>query len=1034
MPTDYDRIREDNIREYGQGTRHLSFLGRLYTDRTHFVFELLQNAEDAGATRILFGLFDDRLEVTHDGRAFNEADVRGVCGVGEGTKAEDLTQIGKFGIGFKSVYAYTKTPEIHSGGEGFRIENYVRPYAVSLKPAGHSWTTLFVFPFNTDEICPETACKEIAGRLRNLRARTLLFLRRVGEIEYNLPDSKGGCYLREGVARGSGRQVSVIGQNNGKEEEESWLIFERAVPVQGKSETVPVEVSFRLEVEDKAGKNPERLTKVKDSPLVVYFPTEKATRFGFLIQGPYRTTPSRDNIPKDDEWNEFLVRETAEFVGEILPKIKDLGLLSVSFLETLPIRTADFPEDSMFYPIAKSVRNALAEQDLLPCDDGSFVSAKKAKLARGGDLRKLLSQDQLSLLFQSSGTVKWLVGDITQDRTPDLRSYLISALDVEEVTPDGFARKIDHPFLSGQSDDWFLDFYKYLSGQEALWRAPLSKRESSGILRSKPILRLENGSQEIPFRPDSITPNAFLPPPEETTFPIVRRSFMDSEQSRTFLERLGLSQPDVFDDIVERVLPKYTKIDGASVSDFDHKADIHKIIRAMRSDSEAEKSKVIKVARRTPFLKATNSSGVTTFKKPVEIYVNTPDLRRYFSNSLTVWFLHDDYSSARIDINVFRDLGVSDLPRKLQISEGLPDGQRERSTGNEAVENHDLDGLENFLRTIQKISDFEEQLNSATVLWNFLRNYLEQDSRFLKARYYWFYYRRKSKYFDSMILVRLQDSKWVPTKDRALKKPGEMTTDQLSDEFLSASELIDSLGIAKSTNQNEDEDKGKSEQQCREREAARTLGIEDPNTLERAKQFVLMPPEEQERVLANFEEQQKFDPPENKPENPDRRAQRVAKDAAEASARQTESRERSVPVSREQVKGEARPYLIQQYTNTGGVMSCQICQKPLPFKRNDGDWYFECVEIMKEQELKKHHMQNYLALCPNHAAMFKHANGLSSRELKEKIINLNINVRKLEIKLAKQDQQIYFTTIHLTDLRTVIKTQDNGEGGDGEDE
>ena len=27
MPADYDKIRDDNIREYGQGTRHLSFLG-----------------------------------------------------------------------------------------------------------------------------------------------------------------------------------------------------------------------------------------------------------------------------------------------------------------------------------------------------------------------------------------------------------------------------------------------------------------------------------------------------------------------------------------------------------------------------------------------------------------------------------------------------------------------------------------------------------------------------------------------------------------------------------------------------------------------------------------------------------------------------------------------------------------------------------------------------------------------------------------------------------------------------------------------
>ena len=50
MSIDYNKIRDDNMREYGQGTRHLSFLGRLYTDRTHFIFELLQNAEDAGAS------------------------------------------------------------------------------------------------------------------------------------------------------------------------------------------------------------------------------------------------------------------------------------------------------------------------------------------------------------------------------------------------------------------------------------------------------------------------------------------------------------------------------------------------------------------------------------------------------------------------------------------------------------------------------------------------------------------------------------------------------------------------------------------------------------------------------------------------------------------------------------------------------------------------------------------------------------------------------------------------------------------------
>src|SRR4051794_24199448 len=70
MPSDYTRIREDNIRQYGEGVRHLAFLGRLYADRTHFIFELLQNAEDAEATCLTFELHENRLEVRHDGRPF----------------------------------------------------------------------------------------------------------------------------------------------------------------------------------------------------------------------------------------------------------------------------------------------------------------------------------------------------------------------------------------------------------------------------------------------------------------------------------------------------------------------------------------------------------------------------------------------------------------------------------------------------------------------------------------------------------------------------------------------------------------------------------------------------------------------------------------------------------------------------------------------------------------------------------------------------------------------------------------------------
>lgn len=148
MPSDYERILEQNLHEYGHGDRHLKLLGELYPQRTHFILELIQNAEDVKAKRLEFRVFDDRLEVVHDGRLFDERDVRGVCGVGDGTKAEDLTSVGRFGVGFKSVFAYTKSPVIHSGDEHFRIEQFIRPHAEPPPSTALDSFTSITLPFN----------------------------------------------------------------------------------------------------------------------------------------------------------------------------------------------------------------------------------------------------------------------------------------------------------------------------------------------------------------------------------------------------------------------------------------------------------------------------------------------------------------------------------------------------------------------------------------------------------------------------------------------------------------------------------------------------------------------------------------------------------------------------------------------------------------------------------------------------------------------------------------------------------------------
>ena len=144
MVSDYDRICRDNLEEYGKGTRHLSFLERLSPSARIPSLNSSKTPKTRRDARQVRNACH-RLEVWHDGRLFNEKDVRGVCGIGEGTKENDLTQIGKFGIGFKSVYAFTVRPQIHCGDEHFEIEKYIRPQGLNPVEVPSPWTTLFVF-------------------------------------------------------------------------------------------------------------------------------------------------------------------------------------------------------------------------------------------------------------------------------------------------------------------------------------------------------------------------------------------------------------------------------------------------------------------------------------------------------------------------------------------------------------------------------------------------------------------------------------------------------------------------------------------------------------------------------------------------------------------------------------------------------------------------------------------------------------------------------------------------------------------------
>ena len=87
--------------------------------KTRSLIELIQNADDAGATRFVAECVDGGLVVANNGRAFTIADVEALCRSGASNKHRGGTTIGYRGIGFKSVVNLAERVWVFSGDQSF---------------------------------------------------------------------------------------------------------------------------------------------------------------------------------------------------------------------------------------------------------------------------------------------------------------------------------------------------------------------------------------------------------------------------------------------------------------------------------------------------------------------------------------------------------------------------------------------------------------------------------------------------------------------------------------------------------------------------------------------------------------------------------------------------------------------------------------------------------------------------------------------------------------------------------------------------
>ena len=131
------RISRPIGQEFGQReelTDRLKGILKSYPCDVGILKELVQNADDAGATEIHF-IYDPRTHASdrllsenwkelqgpalcvYNNRPFSEEDLEGIQRLGIGSKTEDPTTTGQYGIGFNAVYHLTDCPSFISNGD-----------------------------------------------------------------------------------------------------------------------------------------------------------------------------------------------------------------------------------------------------------------------------------------------------------------------------------------------------------------------------------------------------------------------------------------------------------------------------------------------------------------------------------------------------------------------------------------------------------------------------------------------------------------------------------------------------------------------------------------------------------------------------------------------------------------------------------------------------------------------------------------------------------------------------------------------------
>jgi hypothetical protein len=596
-------------------------------------------------------------------------------------------------------------------------------------------------------------------------------------LSHDVLDS--GKKSKSGTAATVDYYVSSIGRY-GKYAEQ-WRVFSMLAPI-GAATSARVELAF-LEEANSAG---SEICSVNPSLLHVCFPTHKKVPVGYILNAPFLTTPSRDNLDNNSyEQNVHFIEASVDLLKVALLQFKKEKLINGGTLSTLAIDRRAYPSGDIFKAIFDKTRQLLLDEAVLPTLSGGNAPARLLLTPSSNEIRNLFGREEISVLFKLGEGADWLSPSIADKK--ELSEYLTKDLGIRKITVEDILNVIDERYLLGKSDDWIIRFYAFCNKQDAI----IIKK-----LRALPVVRLEDGNHVVAVGPTGKL-NAYFPMKGVPGLPIVRAELLKDKDAKAFLQQLGITEPDDLYDTLTALIPQLTANGGTLLDDETYNSNSRKIASAFRQADRNQTNLLLSKLKDICWLRGRHGDKLSaSLLRPADLYSPNDRLLNFFKTAENVWF--PDLPPETLDIlSHLATMGLLQNPRFVRAEKhGLTDAELQAIEPDVRLRgrpvDYEMQGLQEFLLRSSNEAP-AKRANYSRILWLILCDIANvSDPPFAEV----------PREFRSRTIVEkakpkwikiLQAQAWLPDAQGKLHPPADLSASQLPPEYTRVKKLATML-------------------------------------------------------------------------------------------------------------------------------------------------------------------------------------------------------------------------------------------------